>query len=334
MSNDSISPSSLAPASAIPLTVIGGFLGAGKTTLVNSVLAQRDERRLAVLVNDFGALSIDAALVSARNARTISLANGCVCCTLVSGLAQALIDVLRLDPPPDHVLVEASGVSDPRRIAQVARAERSFTEDATVVLAAADQIEALAGDRYVGDTVLRQLASADLIVLSKRDLVSEDQARRALGWLRAAAPGCRIVEAVNGEIPCGLLLGPATHAVVHRANLEGSADRVLCGEDDHDRRFAAHTLRSQEPVSERALRRALDALPDAVLRAKGLVRFDTAPESLQLVQAVGRRWSVSPALADSARAESVLVIVGATSALPTADLSALIDAFSQAGSSC
>ena len=129
-----VAPGSRVAATAIPLTVIGGFLGAGKTTLVNSILAQSEARRLAVLVNDFGDLSIDDALISARGARTISLTNGCVCCTLVGGLAQALIDVLELDPPPDHVLIEASGVSDPQRIAQIARADRAFAEDATVVL--------------------------------------------------------------------------------------------------------------------------------------------------------------------------------------------------------
>ena len=82
---------------------------------------------------------------------------------LVEGLAQALLDVLQLEPPPDHILVEVSGVSDPRRIAQVARADPALGDGGTLVIAAADQIRTLARDRYVGDTVLRQLAAADLI---------------------------------------------------------------------------------------------------------------------------------------------------------------------------
>jgi len=144
-----ISASSSRP---IPVTVVGGFLGAGKTSLVNGILEQSEERRIAVLVNDFGALCVDASLVSARSARTISLANGCICCTLVDGLAQALLDVLQFDPPPDHLLVEASGVSDPRRIAQVGRADPALADGGTLVLVAADQIRALACDRYVGDS--------------------------------------------------------------------------------------------------------------------------------------------------------------------------------------
>lgn len=329
MSSDCVKLDLPGRSGAIPLTVIGGFLGAGKTSLINSVLAQSQGRRLAVVVNDFGTLSIDGALISARGARTISLANGCVCCTLVGGLAQALIDILRLDPIPEHVLVEASGVSDPRRIAQIARAERSFAEDASVVLAAADQIQALAGDRYVADTVLRQLASADLIVLNKRDLVREGEARETLCWLRNVSPGARIVEAVNAELPCDVVLGPAARTFATR---ERSSEGVKEGTParqhaSHGDVFLAHTLRCLVPLAEPALRHALDGLPEAVLRAKGFVRFDSAPQNPQLVQAVGRRWTISPAPEGALPAESVLVIVGATAALATADLGALEDAF-------
>ncbi len=328
-------PGSGAAASAIPLTVIGGFLGAGKTTLVNSILAQSEARNLAVLVNDFGALSIDSTLISARGARTISLTNGCVCCTLVGGLAQALIDVLALDPPPDHVLVEASGVSDPRRIAQIARADRRFAEDATVVVAAADQIERLAADRYVGDTVLRQLEQANLIVFNKRDLVDEAQAQQTLRWLHAISPGARIIEAVNAGVPCDIVLGPATRNLLASDRISGSVgERIFARQHGgHGQAFTARTFRCSEPIAEGALRRALDVLPDAVLRAKGLVRFDTAPQMPQLVQAVGRRWAISPAPAGAVAAESLLVIIAATDALATVDLSDLEDAFSRTADS-
>lgn len=330
-----VTPGPRAAAIAIPLTVIGGFLGAGKTTLVNSILAQSEARQLAVLVNDFGDLSIDDALISARGARTISLTNGCVCCTLVGGLAQALIDVLELDPPPDHVLIEASGVSEPQRIAQIARTERAFAEDATVVVAAADQIEGLAGDRYVGDTVLRQLEQANLIVFNKRDLVGDAQARGTLRWLRAISPGAQIIEAVNADVPCDVVLGTATRKLVAGDRIAGGAaersfSRLHGG---HGQVFTARTFRSSGPIVESALRRALEALPDAVLRAKGLVRFDTAPQILQLVQAVGRRWALSIAPGGAAAAESLLVIIAATGALATADLSELEKVFSRTADS-
>lgn len=320
---------SRAAATPIPLTVIGGFLGAGKTTLVNSMLAQSEARRLAVLVNDFGDLSIDGALISARGARTISLTNGCVCCTLVGGLAKALIDVLELDPPPDHVVIEASGVSDPHRIAQIARADRGFVEDATVVVAAADQIEGLAGDRYVGDTVVRQIEQANLIVFNKRDLVDEARAQRTMLWLRAISPRAQIIEAVNASLPCDVVLGTATRNLVARDRIAGGlVERAFAQQHGgHGRAFTARTFRCSEPIAESALRCALDALPHAVLRAKGLVRFDAAPEIQQLVQAVGRRWDISVAPAGVSAAGSLLVIIAATDALAVADLSELEDVF-------
>src|SRR5689334_9991881 len=100
---------------AIPLTVIGGFLGAGKTTLVNHLLRGGHGRRIAVMVNDFGAINIDAELVADRAADTISLANGCICCSIGDSLMLALIELLHRPDPPEHLVIEASGVADPAR---------------------------------------------------------------------------------------------------------------------------------------------------------------------------------------------------------------------------
>jgi G3E family GTPase len=308
------------------LTVIGGFLGAGKTTLVNAVLGHADGRRLAILVNDFGALSIDAALISACNANTIALTNGCVCCTLVNGLVQALLDVLSLDPPPDHVLVEASGVSDPRAISQVARADRSFAQDATLVIVAADQIEGLARDRYVADTVLRQLNGADLVILNKVDLVGPAEADATCAWLHALVPRARVLRAVDALVPSDVVLGPMP---LERKNYtpESGYPRYAHPRSDHATTFATRTFRCAQPVAETGLRQALASLPDAVLRAKGFVRFDTAPQTSQLIQVVGRRQTVAPAPPGIAPTECVLVLVGAAAALAHADLGALATLF-------
>ena len=96
----------------MPFVVIGGYLGAGKTTLLNRVLANTEGLRAVVMVNDFGSVNIDADLIASRDAETISLANGCICCTLASGFLEAIKKIQEMDPAPDAVIVEASGVAN------------------------------------------------------------------------------------------------------------------------------------------------------------------------------------------------------------------------------
>lgn len=334
----------------IPFTVIGGFLGAGKTTAVNALLASVTGRRIAVLVNDFGGLAVDAALIAQRNATTISLTNGCVCCSLVGGLAQAVIDVLALDPPPDCIVVEASGVSDPRRIAQIARADPGLTPDATIVLVAADQWRALSRDRYVGDVVRAQVASADFLVLNKADLVDASEIASLRSQLRELAPRARQLDAVGARLPYGDLLGHAlddalngagpsppnaaplagnaqTHAgAVQMPAVESHTHALPAVNDAHARQFTTRILRSSWPVRADLLRHALDHLPPSVLRAKGFVRLDESPDAWRLVQVVGSRWTLV-ATSAAPSADSQLVVMGAAAALADADLAELAAAF-------
>src|SRR5262245_14173064 len=106
------------PVPPVPLTIIGGFLGAGKTSLVNHILTHSTGRRVAVLVNDFGAVNIDAKLIVSVEGETVSLANGCVCCTIRDDLLREVIKLLSREPRPDHIVVETSGVSRPVSVAE------------------------------------------------------------------------------------------------------------------------------------------------------------------------------------------------------------------------
>ena len=153
---------------ALPVTVIGGYLGAGKTTLVNRVLRRADGRRIAVLVNEFGDLPIDADLIESRDDNVINIAGGCVCCSYGSDLMASLMDLQKLEPRPDHILIEASGVALPEAIAQSVELMVQYVVDGIVVIANADNVREQGSDTYLGDTIRRQLAAADIILLNKR----------------------------------------------------------------------------------------------------------------------------------------------------------------------
>ncbi len=187
-----------------PMSVLGGFLGAGKTTLLNRVLFGRHGVRYAVLVNDFGAVAVDGSLVAAHDGETVTFANGCVCCAMGDDLVGTLDRLLDGDRPPEHVLVEASGVADPRAIADVATLHPGLSRDLVVVLADVETVRARYADHRLQDTLRRQLEAADLVVLNKCDRVSEEETRETESWARdrSQAPSIR---AIDADIPMELL---------------------------------------------------------------------------------------------------------------------------------
>jgi G3E family GTPase len=266
----------------IPVTVIGGYLGAGKTTLLNRMLAGAHGLRLAVLVNDFGSVNIDAALIESRDGETISLTNGCICCSIGDGLAAALHDLAERPEAPDHIVIEASGVADPATIAGYAMCHPRLGLDGMVILADAETVRARADDKYVGDLVRRQLAAADVIMLSKTDLVDNETCRQVQRWIVNEVRQARLIAGAETAAIAELLLGNdiATHPP---APVQPSR---------HARQFAAWTFRRHQPLDGAALRAAIAALPSTVMRAKGIVSLAEAPDARFVLQLVGRRWSL------------------------------------------
>ena len=156
--------------SEVPVTVIGGYLGSGKTTLVNQLLRHANGLRLAVLVNEFGALPIDADLIESSDENVINIAGGCVCCSYGSDLIATLLDLQQVQPQPDHVLIEASGVALPDAIAQSVTLIIRYTIDGIIVVADSETIRNQGQDRYLAGTIKHQLDAADIILLNKVDL--------------------------------------------------------------------------------------------------------------------------------------------------------------------
>lgn len=267
-------------AGPIPITVIGGYLGAGKTTLLNALLRDPGGRRLGVIVNDFGEMGVDASLIAATDGGSVpvaNLANGCVCCTLGEDLGATLTEMSAMQPALDHIVIEASGVADPASTAAWGTVP-PFVPGGTIVLAAADSVERMARDRYVGGEVVRQLAGADLLLITKADLVASERVDDVARWLAEISDAPAIVASL-GTVDTDVVLGARTLAAT-------ATMRATPRPADHRyERWAWSQTGMVEPGSLDAF---LADLPTGLLRLKGVVevRRDEGTTAM-LVQVVG-----------------------------------------------
>jgi G3E family GTPase len=291
----------------IPVTVVGGYLGAGKTTLVNALLRQAQGLRLAVLVNDFGALPIDADLIEAQEGNVVSIAGGCVCCSYGSDLIAALMQLADMRPRVDHVLIETSGVALPGQVASALTLLSGFVLDAVVTLVDAGHVQAQAADPYLADTITRQLADAHLVILNKCDLVEASAQAGLEQWIDAQAPQAGLVTAAHGAVPLAVVLGrglgrpAASRGDGPHAHAHGHAHAHA-----HGREYVSRVLDVTAVTNVTALAAALQAPELALLRAKGIVRGPDGGS--YVVQLAGRHTSITPARAD--QAPRGLVVIG------------------------
>ena len=303
----------------VPVTVVAGYLGAGKTTLINELLAQDHGRRLAVLVNDFGAVNIDAALIAEHTGRTLSLKNGCVCCSIADELGDALDEVLSLEPVPDQIVIEASGVADPAKVAAYGQGWPGCRLDAVIVLADAETVRARSRDQFVGELVTRQLRRADVVLVTKCDLVTDVELAGVVGWLAEQAPSAARFTRRAGQLDPALVLedGRAVEGTTRRRTLADPAAGTQAV-------FESVLIELACPVDRERVEAVLRDWPQSVLRVKGVVEFRGSGK-LHLVQRVGRRWRIDEAPAGLGQQHiGKLVVLGLSGTLHHGDLAAAL----------
>ena len=272
----------------VDFTVIGGFLGTGKTTLLNRILAASRGVRFAILVNDFGALNIDRALIQHEDSKIMQLANGCICCSLAGGLVDSMVELMRHRDAIDHILIEASGVSYPGRIMDFARIDPDLRPGLTLVLVDADNLRTQSRDTKLAETITAQLDSADMFVLTKTDIASPEQTAWTRDWVVERAPHAPIIESrPDDAMLVALLTDPGPDAMVpdvdtaHSvpADQPHSAAGRASGHEDHapalHELFSSCAMTATRPIDETAFRDIVGRHSQDLLRGKGFLRFQT-----------------------------------------------------------
>ena len=334
------------PGPRVPMVVLGGWLGAGKTTLVNRLLRATNGERIAVVVNDIGEVNLDVGLIAARDGDTVELTNGCICCSIGDSLAVTLRDLVLAGQSSnrqlDRLVVEASGVAEPDRVAAYGD-RRRIRPDGIVVAVDATDVVIRAADPACGPLVLRQIRAADLLVVTKADL-APDGGLGAVAWCTELAPDVPIViaDSPEGANPDGAdrwvqsVLGSPALGTSSVGSTDSTGEDGNHGDGDSlavgpalDLPVETAMWRASGPVDVDRLAASLASLVNqlgpALLRAKAVVEaLDGTTTAIHL--AAGR-VTIEPVMASVPEsAVGVLVAITTPGVLTSLDLTAVLDA--------
>jgi len=304
----------------VPVTVLTGFLGAGKTTLVNRILSEEHGLRIAVLVNDFGEVDVDSELIIGVAAQKVSLANGCVCCEVREDLLAAIDAVLASEVGIDAIVLEASGVAEPLTLARTfvnATYQRRLRLDGIIAVVDAEQLPAQVADPVTSDLVYGQIGCSDLVLLNKIDLADRERVNEVRDFVTGRLGTVRMIETLHADVPLSVLLGARPQDEIGE---DAQADH------HHHSGFVSWVYRRERPFTERSLEECIADLPESVYRVKGFVYTVGHPLHRVLVQAVGMRSDITPFDKWNAADPGSTLVIIASRATDRAAVNAALDA--------
>ena len=280
----------------VPVTILSGFLGAGKTTVLKRLLTGAHGLRISAIVNDFGAINLDAQDIEQVHDDVIELSNGCSCCQVGADFSKSLTRVASAETPPDHIVVEASGVSEPFSLGLIASMCPETNIEGIVTLVDVEAFAAYHSALRSDELFRRQIEVAHVIVLTKTDRLPGDRIPGVISALETFAPGRMIVDSSSDDL---------THLILDGAGKLGA--RPEPGKVHHDvHQFETSAVVVRRGVSQGDLEKRLEGIPDGLLRLKG--RLPAAGGGTLDVQCVDKRWTIS--VEEDEIKEGYLVAIG------------------------
>ena len=292
--------------------------------MLNDILTGDHGIRAGVLVNDFGAINIDSQLVvGVDDNETISLKNGCVCCDIRDDLVAACLLMLQRPEPPEMLIIETSGVSDPFQVANSfvnPDFKGAFLLNAILTVIDAEQLPNLKGEMAL--LAKKQIEVADFLVLNKVDLVTNENLTAVKEVVRKIAPKSRILETAYGKIPLELVfsdnnINPGGFRLLSNAQSSSHAHQI----------FSTWHWTSDQKLSLPKLRSVLDNLPGSIFRAKGIMYLEEMPTYKVVMQMVGGRYEIGETDKwDTIKPKTEIVLIGTRSGFDTELLQEKFDA--------